>query len=70
MQTWWQVRSKKKLDPTQNRDKKSACIECNFTLNASYRKRPNLVFVNKFIEEHNHVMNINKDLQQRYKSRN
>ncbi|GBC15895.2 protein FAR1-RELATED SEQUENCE 5-like [Rhizophagus irregularis DAOM 181602=DAOM 197198] len=56
--------AKKKLDPTQNQDKKSACIKCNFTLNASYRKCPNLVFVNKFIEEHNHVMNINKDLQQ------
>ncbi|CAG8619948.1 8542_t:CDS:2 [Gigaspora margarita] len=47
---------KKKLDPTTNREQESACIECGFALNASYQKCSNRVFVNKFIEEHNHEL--------------
>ncbi|CAG8673470.1 24933_t:CDS:2, partial [Gigaspora rosea] len=54
---------KKKLDPTTNKKWESACIECGFVLNASYRKRLNLVFVNKFFDEHNHALNDCKLLQ-------
>ncbi|CAG8719078.1 17829_t:CDS:2, partial [Cetraspora pellucida] len=49
--------SKKKLDSTQNRDRESGRIEYEFTINALYRKHMNLVFVNKFIENHNHILN-------------
>lgn len=55
---------KKRLDPTENRERESACIECGFLLNASYRKKSNLVFINKFIEEHNHTLNSCELLQQ------
>ncbi|CAG8517271.1 10549_t:CDS:1 [Scutellospora calospora] len=48
---------KKKLDPTQNQDRESVRIEYKFTLNASYQKHINLVFVNKFTEDHNYVLN-------------
>ncbi|CAG8558431.1 14525_t:CDS:2 [Cetraspora pellucida] len=48
---------KKKLDPMQNQDRESGHIECEFTMNASYQKHMNLVFVNKFTEDHNHVLN-------------
>ncbi|CAG8610979.1 9589_t:CDS:2, partial [Cetraspora pellucida] len=48
---------KKKLDSTQNRDRESGHIEYEFTMNASYRKRMNLVFVNKFTKDYNHVLN-------------
>lgn len=54
---------KKKLDPMTNKKWESACIECGFVLNASYRKRLNLVFVNKFVDEHNHALNDCKLLQ-------
>ncbi|CAG8788748.1 3323_t:CDS:2, partial [Gigaspora rosea] len=55
---------KKKLDPTENRERESACIDCGFILNAAYRKRLNLVFVNKFIEKHNHELSDSKMHQQ------
>jgi len=55
---------KKKLDPTENRERESVCIECGFLLNASYRKRANLVYINKFIEEHNHPLSDSELLQQ------
>ncbi|CAG8787153.1 20129_t:CDS:2 [Gigaspora margarita] len=38
-------------------------IKCGFVLNASYRKCLNLVFVNKFVDEHNHALNDCKLLQ-------
>src|SRR5581483_6695805 len=55
---------KKKLDPTENRERESVCIKCGFLLNASYRKRANLVYINKFIEEHNHPLSDSELLQQ------
>ncbi|CAG8813062.1 15479_t:CDS:2, partial [Gigaspora margarita] len=48
---------KKKLDPTQNRERASSCIECGFMLNTSYCKSTNLVHINKLDENHNHELN-------------
>ncbi|PKY60844.1 hypothetical protein RhiirA4_485019 [Rhizophagus irregularis] len=36
----------------------------NFLLNTSYQKYPNLVFINKFVEEHNHTLNSQELLHQ------
>ncbi|CAG8740602.1 14937_t:CDS:2, partial [Rhizophagus irregularis] len=55
---------KKKVDPTQTRDRESIRIECGFLVNASYRKCQNLVFVNKFVSEHNHELQNGIDLQE------
>ncbi|PKY20813.1 hypothetical protein RhiirB3_434219 [Rhizophagus irregularis] len=55
---------KKKVDPTQTRNRESIRIECGFLVNASYRKCQNLVFVNKFVSEHNHELQNGIDLQE------
>ncbi|RGB38045.1 hypothetical protein C1646_812924 [Rhizophagus diaphanus] len=55
---------KKQVDPTQTRDRESIRIECGFLVNASYRKCQNLVFVNKFVNEHNHELQNGIDLQE------
>src|SRR5204863_6920680 len=47
---------KKNVDLTHNRNQESAHIGCEFFINAAYRKRPNLVFINKFVSEHNHLL--------------
>ncbi|CAG8738036.1 5070_t:CDS:2, partial [Racocetra fulgida] len=43
---------------------KSNCIECGFTLNTTYRKCTDLVYVNKFTEEHSHKLNNSELIQQ------
>jgi len=55
---------KKKVDPTLNQDRESVRIDCEFMVNASYRKRPNLVFINKFISDHNHPLQNSIALQE------
>src|SRR6266498_2651293 len=55
---------KKKVDPTHNRNQESARIECGFLVNAAYRKCSNLVFVNKFVSEHNHALQSTPALQE------
>ncbi|CAG8636487.1 8429_t:CDS:2, partial [Racocetra fulgida] len=57
-------KAKKKVDPTQNRDKESVRIECEFTVNASYCRSENLVFVNKFVSQHNHDLQNQDSLQE------
>ena len=52
------------MDPTHNRNQNSARIECGFLLNAAYRKRPNLVFINKFVSEHSHALQNTITLQE------
>ena len=52
------------MDSTQNKNQISACIKYSFVLNALYRKLSNMVFVNKFVENHNHALNNTKNLQQ------
>ncbi|CAB4374630.1 unnamed protein product [Rhizophagus irregularis] len=47
---------KKKVDPTHNRNQESTRIECGFLVNATYCKCPNLVFINKFVSEHNYAL--------------
>ena len=47
---------KKNVDPTNNQNQESACIDCGFLVNAAYRKHSNLVFINKFVNEHNHPL--------------
>ncbi|CAG8481463.1 1803_t:CDS:2 [Dentiscutata heterogama] len=53
-----------KMDPTTNKECESACIECDFVLNASYRKLPNCVFVNKLVEKHNYTLKDSNLLQE------
>ncbi|CAB4445989.1 unnamed protein product [Rhizophagus irregularis] len=50
------LRCEKENDSTYNRNQESACIDCGFLVNAVYHKRPNLVFINKFISEYNHAL--------------
>src|SRR6266496_3327759 len=52
---------KKKVDPTHNRNQESARIECGFLVNAACS---NLVFVNKFVSEHNHALQSTPALQE------
>ncbi|CAG8480371.1 897_t:CDS:2 [Cetraspora pellucida] len=54
---------KKKLDLITNKNQELAYIDCRFVLNASYKKQSNLVFVNKFIKKHNHVLKDSNLLQ-------
>ena len=56
--------NRKKVDPTCNRSQESARIECGFLVNAAYRKRSNLVFINKFVSEHNHASQSTSALQE------
>ncbi|CAB5390940.1 unnamed protein product [Rhizophagus irregularis] len=55
---------KKNVDPTHNRNQESARIDCGFLVNAACRKRPNLVFINKFVSEHNHALHNVSALQE------
>ncbi|CAI2192189.1 14823_t:CDS:2 [Funneliformis geosporum] len=55
---------KKNVDPTHNRNQESACIGCGFLVNAAYCKCLNLVFINKFFNEHNHTLQSTIDLQE------
>ncbi|CAG8500400.1 16358_t:CDS:2 [Racocetra persica] len=52
------------VDPMKNQEWKSAYIDCEFLLNVSYQKCPNLVFVNKFNEKHTHNLSKSESLQQ------
>ncbi|CAG8673814.1 32672_t:CDS:2 [Racocetra persica] len=45
-------------------DKESVCIDYKFTVNASYRRSKNLVFVNKFVSQHNHNLQNQDSLQE------
>ncbi|CAG8437390.1 16626_t:CDS:2 [Dentiscutata heterogama] len=57
------VENENNVDPTTNKEHKSACIECDFVLNMSYRKLPNHIFVNKLVEKHNHALKDSNLLQ-------
>ncbi|CAI2194070.1 8045_t:CDS:2 [Funneliformis geosporum] len=48
--------SKKRVDPTFNHNKESAQIECGFLINTLYCKLSNLVFINKFVSDHNYAL--------------
>ncbi|CAG8828824.1 34021_t:CDS:2, partial [Racocetra persica] len=52
------------VDSMKNQERESAYIDCKFLLNASYRKHPNLVFINKFNEKHTHNLSNSELLQQ------
>ncbi|CAG8539090.1 27710_t:CDS:2, partial [Racocetra persica] len=55
---------KKNLDSTKNRERESACINCGFMLNTAYQKYENRVFVNKFVENYNHILLNSESYQQ------
>ncbi|CAI2188346.1 7022_t:CDS:10 [Funneliformis geosporum] len=46
------------------KEDESARIGCGFLINAAYRKRSNLVFINKFVDEHNHALQSTIALQE------